>query len=130
MMDLAWVVFLATRPRPKLAGRTCQSEQPVDLGAYTDENGKRVHRGFGQCKRPVWGDGTLNVQGFVQEHNMCSQCWHNWNAFHGIYVTFKANPASLLNASNVDVLRFQTGNELPESDVPDNFPDYWSSADA
>ena len=92
-MDLSWMAFLATKPRPRLIGAMCQSENRP-------------------CKRPVWGDGRVDGEWY----GLCSRCWHEWNAFHGHYVTMQANPAAMtINAFTINVMRFM--DEEPDAAI-------------
>jgi hypothetical protein len=77
-------LFMLTKPRPKLIGPTCQSDQRV-------------------CNRPVWGDGRVDGEWY----GLCSRCWHEHNAFHGHYVTLQANPAAAkLDGTGIQRLTF------------------------
>lgn len=72
-----------------VTANVCQSPTHVDRGDGV----------AAPCRRPLWGgDGHANMGGLTFEHPMCSRCWHMHQAFHGVYVTMKANPA----ASTID----------------------------
>lgn len=75
------LVWLLTKTEARLTGRTCKSP----YGPVTE-------KGRQPCRRPVWGDGT--VDGLF--YGFCSRCWHLHNAFDGHYVTMRANPAAAL----------------------------------
>ncbi len=105
--DLVWSVFLLTKPRPKIVGKTCQSDQRV-------------------CRRPWWSnDGRVDGDFY----GLCSRCWHEYNAFHGKYVTMMANPAAAKLSLNAirNAMLFGAG-ELPASpsdECPDAPPADW-----
>lgn len=102
--QLAVLAWLATKPRPRIVGRMCQSEQRT-------------------CRRPVWGDGRVDGEFY----GMCSRCWHEHNAFHGHYVTMQVNPAAArLTADNISRLTF---NRLPDigAHQPDTYPESWNT---
>lgn len=86
----------------------------------------------GKCGRPLWGgDGYANCGGVTHEHAMCSRCWHQWNAFHGPYVTMKANPAAATidntGLARLFITRGLDADPLPEvgAELPDVFPAEW-----
>lgn len=109
-----WASLHKTAPR--LVGATCTSEKPVDRGPGREP---------GPCRRPVWGDGIVDGQ----RHDLCSACWHEWNAFHGSYQTMKANPASHdLSAESIARLTFTRGNAPALPPVDDAV--IWSELDA
>lgn len=112
------MAFLLTKPRPRVVGKTCQCEKLVDRGA---------HRERTLCTRPVWGDGRVNGD----FHGLCSKHWHEWNAFHGSYLTMQANPAShQLGPEGIAKLTFAAQTkQLPEigAEHPDTFPSEWLS---
>ena len=101
-----WVLFLALKPGFKF-GKTCQSDQRV-------------------CKRPWWSnDGRVDGDFF----GLCSRCWHEYNAFHGKYVTTMANPAAAKLSLNAirNAMLFGAG-ELPPNpsdECPDAPPTDW-----
>lgn len=75
------LIFLLTKPEPRLVGRVCQSPDPVDRGP---------RHSAGPCTRPVWMD------------DLCSRCWASRMAFHGQWTLFQANPAaSLLSGDKI-----------------------------
>lgn len=103
--------FRATPVR--IIGRVCTYPQPVDQG-----------RGVaGPCKRPIWGDGRINGNGY----HWCSRCWHMHQLIHGGVGVFRANPAShTLNRQAIDKLTFKD-QPLPEvgAERPSVFPAEW-----
>ena len=99
-LDPDMILFLLTKPQPRLVGKTCQSEQR-------------------ECKRPIWGDGRVDGEWY----GLCSRCWHEHNAFHGHYITMQANSAAA-KLGRVGIQRLTFGATLPES--PTNvFPEEW-----
>lgn len=100
----------------------CQSPVHVDRGDGVAE----------PCRRPVWGgDGLVNVGDFTHDVPLCSRCWHVWNAFHGPYITMKANPAAA-SLSNEGLARLFISRGLDAEPLPpigahqpDHFPDDW-----
>ncbi len=100
-MDLAWMAFLATKPRPRLVGKTCASDQRA-------------------CRRPVWGDGRVDGEWY----GLCSRCWHEHNAFHGVYLTMQANPAAAkLSLAAIRDHWLYGGQRLPYTLPPGTCPD-------
>lgn len=112
------ICFRATPVR--IVGRTCTNEEPIDRGDGV----------AGPCRRPVWGDGMVRDGLGNQRHDLCSRCWHMDQAFHGPYVTFKANPAasSISNEglARLFVTRGLDAEPLPPvgAHVPGAFPDW------
>ena len=100
------LLFLLTKPAPRLVGRTCASDQR-------------------ECKRPVWGDGRVDGEWY----GLCSRCWHEYNAFHGKYVTTMANPAAAkLSLNAIRNAMLFGASELPPSpsdECPDAPPTDW-----
>lgn len=109
------LLFLLTKPAPKLVGRRC-------TGPYHDAEGG--------CSRPVWGDGMVLLGKGNIRFNMCSRCWHLDQALHGKYRTMAANPAAAkLDGVGIERLTFSARPTLPEigAERPDTFPESWTS---
>ena len=70
----------------------------------------------------------MNVGDLVHDVPLCSRCWHTWCAFHGPYVTMKANPAaSSISNEGLARLFITRGLEappLPDSSAHVQFPDW------
>ena len=119
----AMIVFLLSKPRPKLHA-TCSNERPVEhMRGHTAHDASAI--GAGHCMRPVWGDGRVDGEFY----GLCSQCWHEYNAFHGHYVTMQANPAShALGKRGIERLTFADQPPLPAlgASVDDCFPAEWT----
>jgi hypothetical protein len=133
--DLAWLVFLVTKPRPRLVGAVCSSRRWV-----AEAGGMEGYRPSGEsgemmrCGRPVWGDGKgiTTGSGPIGE-GLCSRCLHEYAAFHAPYTTLQANPAaSALSGTSIlrraDIFGRRGDVPLPEvgGQTPDVFPDDWN----
>lgn len=99
------LLFLNTKPDTTLrAASRCCSEKLVDSGTrslppaaghmHLQPQARRDAPPAKRCQRPIWGDGFVNVGAGPVWFGLCSQCWHEWCAFHGPYQTMKANPAA------------------------------------
>jgi hypothetical protein len=145
-MDEVVAAFLLTRARPKLGGivrcgdrqldaRTCCVEREVGPGRLDLPDDVEVggERRVERCSRPVWGDGCVLLGSGNREFDMCSFHWHEWNAFHGDYVTLKANPAAATiddtGLARLFITRGLDAEPLPPvgNDVPDTFPGDWDT---
>lgn len=101
MMDLAWMAFLATKPRPKLIGAVCQNCNLVDHGPGADP---------APCTRPVWMD------------MLCSKCWHMRMAFNGRWSLLQANPAaSLLSGQKIRDMADIFGTSATRTFLPEDW---------
>jgi hypothetical protein len=117
------LVFLLTKPSPRLRTATvCASDKLVDRGPG---------RPPGPCTRPAWGNGS-GIQG--RGAGLCSRCWHEWNAIHGVYRTLRANPAaadiSNEGLARLFITRGLDAEPLPElgTHLPDTLPASWDTA--
>lgn len=115
LLDSDVLLWLASKPRPRLVGKTCIQKRPA---------GPDDARRWERCRRPQWGDGS-GIGG--KGEGLCSRCWHEYNLFHGSYMTMQANHAAAkLDATAIQRLTFHE-DELPPlgADVPDTFPEDW-----
>lgn len=115
-------LFLLLKPPVRLIGKTCQSPRTnvARMAGHTAHGAREISEGH--CTRPMWGDGRVDGE----HYGLCSQCWHEHNAFHGHYVTMQANPAAAkLDAFSIKSLTF--GATLPDvgAHQPDTFPADW-----
>lgn len=129
------VLWLLTKPAPRLTGRRCVQRRFAELGGaaglegFTPVLGAAMHR----CSRPQWGDGRgITAGGGMIGEGMCSRCLHEHVAFHSAYTTMAANPAAS-QLSGASILRRsdifgRAGGSLPEVGAhgADVFPEDWN----
>lgn len=118
----AMILWLLSRPRVALVGKMCQNPRKLEHLRGDTVIGSRTVGEPRTCARPVWGDGRVDGEFY----GLCSRCWHEYNAFHGHYVTTAANPAAA-KLGMVGIQRLTFGATLPDVGAhgPDVFPSSW-----
>lgn len=117
-MDFDMLLFLSAKPRPRLIGATCCHVKTFGPdGELTTE----------RCVRPRWGDGRVDGDWY----GYCSAHWHEYNAFHGRYLTMQANPAAAkLDGTGIRRLTFGSTGPTSSLDSPAGAAsDHWLPAD-